>query len=43
MDFAGGLLLVYSSWLYDAFGLGLIALVIILQKTRAKLVTPDTN
>lgn len=34
---AGGLLMVYSSWVYDALGLGLIVLVIILQKTRPGL------
>jgi TRAP transporter 4TM/12TM fusion protein len=34
---AGGLFLVYSSWVYDALGLGLIILVIILQKTRPGL------
>ena len=34
---AGGLSLVYSSWAYDALGLGLIILVIILQKTRPSL------
>ena len=31
---AAGLMLVYSSWIYDAVGLGLVILVIILQKTR---------
>lgn len=30
----GGLMLVYSSWLYDAIGMGLVILVIVLQKTR---------
>jgi TRAP transporter 4TM/12TM fusion protein len=30
----GGLMLVYSSWLYDALGLGMVALVVVLQKTR---------
>lgn len=30
----GGLLLVYSSWLFDAIGLGFVILVIILQKMR---------
>ncbi len=31
---AGGLMLVYSWWLYDAIGLGLVIAVIVLQKTR---------
>jgi TRAP-type uncharacterized transport system fused permease subunit len=35
---AAGLMLVYSSWVFDALGLGLVALVIILQKVR-----PETN
>jgi TRAP-type uncharacterized transport system fused permease subunit len=30
----GGLMLVYSSWLYDAIGLGLVIAVVVLQKTR---------
>ena len=34
---AGGLCLVYPSWVFDALGLGLIILVIILQKTRLNL------
>jgi TRAP transporter 4TM/12TM fusion protein len=34
---AGGLSLVYSSWVYDALGLGLVILVIFLQKTRPNL------
>ena len=29
---AGGLMLVYSSWIFDAVGLGLVALVIFIQK-----------
>jgi TRAP transporter 4TM/12TM fusion protein len=34
---AGGLFMVYSSWVYDAVGLGLIVLVVVLQKTRPGL------
>jgi TRAP-type uncharacterized transport system fused permease subunit len=30
----GGVMLVYSSWLYDAIGMGLVVLVIVLQKSR---------
>lgn len=33
----GGLMLVYSSWVYDVIGLGLVVSVIVLQKTRADL------
>jgi TRAP transporter 4TM/12TM fusion protein len=33
----GGLMLVYSSWVFDALGLGLVALVIILQKVRPEI------
>ncbi|RPH87101.1 MAG: hypothetical protein EHM75_06365 [Desulfobacteraceae bacterium] len=29
---AGGLMLVYSSWIFDAVGLSLVALVIFIQK-----------
>jgi len=35
MLMTGGLMLVYSSWLYDAIGMGLVILVIILQKSRS--------
>jgi TRAP-type uncharacterized transport system fused permease subunit len=31
---AAGLLLVYSSWIYDTIGLGLVVTAIVLQKTR---------
>jgi TRAP transporter 4TM/12TM fusion protein len=31
----GGLMLVYSSWLYDAIGMGLVIAVIVLQKSRS--------
>jgi TRAP transporter 4TM/12TM fusion protein len=34
---AGGLMLVYSSWLYDAIGMGLVIAVIVLQKSRTDL------
>ena len=37
---AGGLSLVYSSWAYDALGLGLIILVVFLQKARPPHFTP---
>jgi TRAP transporter 4TM/12TM fusion protein len=35
---AAGLMLVYSSWLFDALGLGLVVLVVILQKLRPERV-----
>jgi TRAP-type uncharacterized transport system fused permease subunit len=35
----GGLMLVYSSWLYDAIGMGLVVLVIVLQKSRADILS----
>jgi TRAP transporter 4TM/12TM fusion protein len=34
---AGGLMLVYSSWIFDAVGLGLVALVIFIQKFTPKM------
>ena len=34
---AGGLMLVYSSWIFDAVGLGLVALVIFIQKFTPKV------
>ncbi len=34
---AGGLMLVYSSWIFDAVGLGLVALVIFIQKFTPKI------
>jgi TRAP transporter 4TM/12TM fusion protein len=39
----GGLMLVYSSWLYDALGLGLVVAVIVLQKTRSDPVPAPKN
>ena len=37
MLIAGGLMLVYSSWIFDAVGLGLVALVIFIQKFTPKM------
>jgi len=37
MLIAGGLMLVYSSWIFDAIGLGLVALVIFIQKFTPKM------
>jgi TRAP transporter 4TM/12TM fusion protein len=34
---AGGLMLVYSSWIFDAVGLGLVALVIFIQKFTPRM------